>query len=93
MSNTKLLDQANSLVDQAANSAEQAVKSTKRLANETLDSVVDASLQLRDKALQTSHSTVKYVRDEPVKALLIAAATGAALMALISLMNHSRERH
>ena len=87
------MDKANGLVDQAENSVQRAVKPTKRLANETLDSVVDASLQLRDKALQTSHSTVKYVRDEPVKALLIAAATGAALMALISLMNHSRERH
>jgi hypothetical protein len=33
---------------------------------------------------------VAYIRDEPVKAMLIAAATGAALMALINLVSRSR---
>jgi ElaB/YqjD/DUF883 family membrane-anchored ribosome-binding protein len=92
MTSTKYLDQANGLVDQAAHSAQHAVKSTKRVANEAVDGVVDASLQLREKALQVSHNTVNYVRDEPVKSLLIAAATGAALMAMFSFMSHSRER-
>jgi ElaB/YqjD/DUF883 family membrane-anchored ribosome-binding protein len=35
---------------------------------------------------------VQYVRAEPVKAVLIAAATGAALMALVGLMSRSRDR-
>lgn len=54
-----------------------------------VDSVHDTSQQLRDRAQHASDKTVNYVRDEPIKAILIAAATGAALMALIS---HSRSR-
>ncbi len=61
------------------------------LAQRGVDAVRDTSQQLRDRALRASDGTVNYVRDEPVKAMLIAAATGAALMALIGLM--SRKRH
>nr|MDP2190402.1 hypothetical protein [Rhodoferax sp.] len=57
-----------------------------------VDSVRETSQQLRDKAQQASATTVNYVKHEPVKAILIAAATGAALMALISLISHSRGR-
>ncbi len=61
------------------------------LAQRGVDAVRDTSQQLRDKAVRASDGTVNYIRDEPVKAMLIAAATGAALMALIGLM--SRNRH
>ena len=61
------------------------------LAQRGVDSVRDASQQVRDKAQHVSQNTVSYIRDEPVKAMLIAAATGAALMALISLMSSSRD--
>jgi ElaB/YqjD/DUF883 family membrane-anchored ribosome-binding protein len=50
----------------------------------------DSSRQLREKALGASDSAVTYIKEEPVKAMLIAAATGAALMALLSLMARSR---
>ena len=50
----------------------------------------DASAQLREKATQASDTTVEYVRQEPVKAMLIAAATGAVLMALVGLLARSR---
>ena len=55
-----------------------------------IDAVKDGSQQLREKALRASDSTVAYVKDEPVKAMLIAAATGAVLMGLVSLMGRSR---
>lgn len=35
---------------------------------------------------------MKYIKNEPVNALLISAATGAALMMLINLMFRSRQR-
>jgi ElaB/YqjD/DUF883 family membrane-anchored ribosome-binding protein len=60
------------------------------LAQRGVDAVRDSSQQLRDKALRASDSAVGYVKDEPVKAMLIAAATGAALMALLGLMARSR---
>ncbi len=42
--------------------------------------------QVRDKARYYRDGAVDFVRDEPIKAVLIAAATGAALMALLSMM-------
>jgi ElaB/YqjD/DUF883 family membrane-anchored ribosome-binding protein len=89
----KSLEKVGTLADQAVHSAEHAIQTTQRVANEALDSLADSSRQLRDKARHASHSTVNYVRDEPVKSLLIAAATGAALMALVTLVNQSRQRH
>lgn len=55
-----------------------------------VDAMRDGSQQLRDKALHASERAVGYVKDEPVKAMLIAAATGAALMALLGLMTRTR---
>lgn len=55
-----------------------------------VDSVRQGSQQLVDSAHQASARTRDYVQHEPVKALLIAAATGAALMALLSLVQRSR---
>lgn len=52
--------------------------------------VRDASAQVRETALKASDTTVSYIKDEPIKAMLIAAATGAALMALVSLMTRTR---
>jgi len=56
-----------------------------------IDAVRDTSQQLREKAVHASDVTVAYVKDEPIKAMLIAAATGALLMGLISLMSRSRD--
>ena len=56
-----------------------------------IDAVRDTSQQLRDRAVRASDSTVAYVKDEPVKAVLLAAATGALLMGLVSLLRRSRQ--
>ena len=56
-----------------------------------MDAVRDTSQQLRDRALQAQDMTVAYVKDEPIKAMLIAAATGAVLMGLISMLGRSRD--
>jgi len=45
---------------------------------------------VRERARHASDATLGYIRHEPLKALLIAAATGAVVMALISLMRNSR---
>jgi ElaB/YqjD/DUF883 family membrane-anchored ribosome-binding protein len=43
-------------------------------------------VQVRDQAMRASDGTLNYIKDEPVKAMLIAAAAGAALMALLGLL-------
>ena len=60
------------------------------MAQRGADAVRDTTQLVRDKAVHASDATVGYIKDEPVKAMLIAAATGAALMALIGLMTSTR---
>jgi ElaB/YqjD/DUF883 family membrane-anchored ribosome-binding protein len=80
-----IADVAGPLMDSASEQASD-------MAQRVVEAVRESSQQLQDKAARASDSTVKYVRNEPVKSLLIAAATGAALMALANLMLRSRNR-
>ncbi len=75
---------------QATPMLERASDQVSALARHGVDSVRETSHQLRLKAERASESTVGYIRHEPVKSVLIAAATGAALMALVSLVARSR---
>lgn len=94
---------ANGAVDNAANAlqdlrqhttpmVERASEQVSAITHRGLDSVRDTSQQLRRKVERASDSTVGYIRHEPVKSVLIAAATGAALMALINLATRPRDR-
>ena len=62
------------------------------LAQKGIDGIRDSANQVRERALHASDSTVSYIKDEPVKAMLVAAAVGAGLMALLSLMSRSNNR-
>jgi len=57
-----------------------------------VDAVRDRSHQLSESAHRVADGTRSYVREEPVKSLLIAAATGAALMGLLALLGRSHRR-
>jgi ElaB/YqjD/DUF883 family membrane-anchored ribosome-binding protein len=92
MFNNKVSDTSTSLINQTSHAADQAIKATQHLANNAMESVLDTSHQLRLKARHASESSVNYIRHEPVKSILIAAAAGAALMALVSLLSSSRSR-
>lgn len=69
-------------ISRVASDAEQ-------LARRGLTAVREGSAQLRDQAVRASDKTVGYIKDEPVRAMLIAAAAGAALMALVALLGRS----
>jgi ElaB/YqjD/DUF883 family membrane-anchored ribosome-binding protein len=77
---------------QAAPLLNRATRQASALAQQGMDTVRDTSQQLGEQAARTREITVNYVREEPVKAMLIAAATGAALMALLSLIRRARDR-
>lgn len=77
---------------QAAPILNRATERAGALAQRGVDTVRETSQQLQEKALRASDNTVKYIKDEPVKSMLIATAIGAGLMALLSLMSRSRER-
>ena len=76
--------QATPVIDRISAQAEAAAK-------RGIAAVRDSSQQLRDKAMRASDSTIAYVKDEPVKSVLIAVATGALLMGVVSLMSRSRQ--
>lgn len=75
------LDHATSTMDQAAN-----------LTQRGADAVRDGVQQVRNKAHDLGDHAVTYIKDEPVKSVLIAAATGATLMGILSLMVRSGRR-
>ena len=83
---------ANDALDSLTGSVQDLRQQASVLAHRGVDSVRDTSQQLRDKALRASDNTLNYIKDEPIKSVLIAAATGAALMALVSMMASSRDR-
>lgn len=56
-----------------------------KLARRSAKAVRQSSEHLRGRATRARVTMLGYVKDEPVKAVLIAAATGAALMALRNL--------
>lgn len=80
-----LADSMKGLHDQAAPLLDRASEVAKRGVN----AARETSHQIIDKAGRATDNTVTYIKDEPVKAMLIAAATGAALMALVSVMSRN----
>jgi ElaB/YqjD/DUF883 family membrane-anchored ribosome-binding protein len=68
---------------------QQASESASRLAQRGLEALHDRSQSLRDSARNVRESTSSYVQNEPLKALLIAGAAGAAVMGLISLLSRT----
>jgi len=48
------------------------------------------SSEVRDRAVQAGDMTVGYIKDEPVKSILIAAAAGAAVALLVGMLTRPR---
>ena len=76
---------------QAAPMINKVTSQAEAAARRGMEAVRDTSQQLRERALQAQDMTVAYVKDEPIKAMLIAAATGALLMGIISMLGRSRD--
>ncbi|MFN0186745.1 MAG: hypothetical protein ACKVQR_23275 [Aquabacterium sp.] len=61
------------------------------LVQQGLDRARDGRQMLSDRAHRATDATTGYIKGEPIKAMLIAAATGAVLMALVSQLARSRD--
>jgi len=89
------LDRLSQKVDEVRNQAapmiNKVTSQAEAAARRGMEAVRDTSQQLRERALQAQDMTVAYVKDEPIKAMLIAAATGALLMGIISMLGRSRD--
>jgi ElaB/YqjD/DUF883 family membrane-anchored ribosome-binding protein len=69
----------------------QLVSDSEALAHRGMEKVRDSADHLREKSVHARDVTTNYIQHEPMKSVLIAAAAGAALMALIALF--SRHGH
>lgn len=61
------------------------------LKQRSLERARQAKLDMSDKLTHAGERTVGYVKDEPVKSMLIAAGTGAAVAMLIAFLARSRQ--
>ena len=101
-----IADEAVRLTDQAAAAASHAIRSSQRAAGAAIDRWSDhadsallrgvdafskATHQLRDSARRSSNAAALRVRDQPLQSVLIAAAAGAALMAIVGFVSRSRK--
>jgi ElaB/YqjD/DUF883 family membrane-anchored ribosome-binding protein len=84
------LDQLSSKVhevsDQAAPMINRFSAQAEALTHRVVDAVRDGSKRARQQASNAAGSTVNYIKEEPVKSVLIAAAAGAALFAITKLL-------
>jgi ElaB/YqjD/DUF883 family membrane-anchored ribosome-binding protein len=87
-----LAEPAHELGHDAAHLLNRAADQANILAQRGLVAMRESSQQLRDRARQSSESAVLYIKDKPVQAMLMAAAAGAVLMALSSLISRSGRR-
>jgi ElaB/YqjD/DUF883 family membrane-anchored ribosome-binding protein len=91
------LDSAETAIGEARDNAEPTIArlagQAEALARRGVDAVKDTATQVRERAASVGDATVRYVKDEPVKSVLIAAATGAALMGLLALIQSARRNN
>lgn len=87
-----LTDRAENLRNDAKPVIDRVGRQASAMAQRGADAIRDRSQQLRDSARQASDRAADYIRDEPVRSVLMAAATGAALMGLVALLARSSDR-
>ena len=94
---------AHAAIDSAVDGLASAYSDTKPLlsrvsqrardyASDGYDAARERAAALKDRSQQAVESTRGYVKDEPIKSLLIAAAVGAAVIALVEVVRIRRNR-
>jgi ElaB/YqjD/DUF883 family membrane-anchored ribosome-binding protein len=82
------LQDAMSLAEEAGNQLSSKAQAVAKQGRDMADAAIE---QVRDSAADLSHNLIKYTKKNPGKALLMAAATGALLAAIIVALTPSRD--
>lgn len=82
-------DKLDHVRNQAAPAIKQGIDQAKSWVDQNAGRVQDGVRTARNKASDLTDQVVDYTRDEPVKALLIAAAVGAGVMGVLRLLARS----
>ena len=82
---------ADGLAHEVAPALSQAAQHADDLLQLGAQALRQTSTQLRTQAHHASDATLDYIKREPIKAVLISAAAGAAVAVLLSLINGNRK--
>ena len=88
-----LQDGVENLRDKAPGAIGRAAARLDDLQRRGVDAARKVGTKVQDQAVKTGERTVGYIKDEPMKSVLIAAAAGAALAALIGMASRSRSTY
>ena len=81
------------LNDRVATKADAAIDNARHVANQAMTAVKTGVATARDQVARANVATRQYVRKEPVKSVLIAAAAGAAVAGLAAWWSKSHRDH
>lgn len=84
-----LKDLSGEAIAHGNHAVKQLMNETTQLATHGMDVVREGAFQVREKSGHLRDATASYIQHEPVKAVLMAAAAGAAIMGLLALFNRS----
>ncbi len=87
---TPVADQAVQVLNDQTAGLQRAISDAGELARQGIAKAQQAGQSVREQVGRAGDSTVNYIKEEPVKAVLIAAAAGAAVAALASWLGSRR---
>lgn len=85
----RLHDGVDTLRREVPGNLQRAASQVETMARRSIERARQSSAEVRARFDAASDATVGYIKDEPVKSVLIAAATGAAMFAVMSLFRRS----
>lgn len=88
----RVADGVNEVRAQTGTAFKHLAQDTSLIAQHGKDALREGVDHLRERSLRTRDSAATYIRHEPIKAVLIAAAAGAAVMGLLTVFNGQRRR-
>lgn len=88
-----LRDSFETLQEEVPSALSRAAAQAEALSKEGLERARRAKEAVREQALRAGDQTVSYIKDEPVKAVAIAAGVGAVAALLVSWLGRSRHHH
>jgi hypothetical protein len=89
---SNLADQATQIGYAIAEKSGRAGHSGRNAALDMMDHVRSSGRQMRHVLLDTRDGTLRYIRHEPVKTVILVAAVGAVALGIAALVGHLRRR-
>jgi ElaB/YqjD/DUF883 family membrane-anchored ribosome-binding protein len=84
-------DKAKDGIDKVASTLSDTVESARQRSKPIIDQVGAAASKVRDSAVEASDSLITYTKNNPIKALMMAAAAGALFLTVIKAFTPSRD--